>query len=120
MTALRRLILALMAAGGLSGCDAGEVPDRDLAAEVRADFQARRERPVTVEMPRRDAAGEWRCPGGDAVTWRGVLAWTAPEEMEGVPLTAYYCRGTYWVHEGGGIADYHVWYGPFRLNPTDP
>jgi hypothetical protein len=97
-------------------------PDPRNAAVIermRADFAHRTERPATTTVPERNGDQAWRTPDGNRIALVAVIGHTRPPQQDGVPLTAYYCEEErrYWVHEGGGISGYDVWYGPFNFVP---
>ena len=67
---------------------------------------------------RSSASGTWITPSGEPITLVTNVGYTRPAEQDGVGFTAYYSEqdGQFWVHEGGGISGYTVWYGPFSLD----
>lgn len=89
----------------------------DLAGRLRDGWSDVSDRLPVMEHPLRSRDGTWKTPGGADVTLVTNVGHTRPPEQDGVAFTAYYSAAErrYWVHEGGGISGYDVWYGPFPL-----
>ena len=89
----------------------------ELQARIASDLAKRKERTFASALPTRGAGGAWSTPSGNPLTKVYVVSWSAPEEQEGIPTTAFYdaASNEYWLHEGGGISGINTWYGPFVL-----